>query len=1193
MAGRGDEGVAWLRSQRAHILSRDRTTSLDAALSPILAALDLLGLLPQNLTLQFPASRWSTLTQTEPSDAAKAYLLSSGWLSDAQRQFLVQIAVDWADVLSVSDTAVSSESTLQRQLLRAVFRPDIPASPSTKSQRRGRLIALFEEATDDSAGDNDAASERLAAIGHVIACGLSATTQILKFRTQVQEDGSVSFDCHPFTIEGLSFALELLVKDDGQARASALEATLTAALHINNLAQRQKFWTDATKELCAVPARICNIFGRGDMPKALHDASFFAALAHQFEGLIDNAASMTDAESSSARLSLVKEVFEKLIRSGVTSRALEGALTKTAGQDESDFFRGLLQAVLKRTQPTRGSTKSTLTASYRMAWHRLLRSLDSFDSGVRFLMHLLAYIDHCCFVSRQLGDLVTASERSRAGAEGRAFLSTTTATTSLVLIHLLQLFIPLPSDVKRPRPLESTDSRFKEVVEDEEADEDDEDDHRRFIAVLFGEAQNSTTSTFCLSSAMARALAIAVCTGSNMMVNMTSVDWALGTIISRWSSKERIHRASLAEEQFLTTILLSILALCPASDPLAGQTLMSADFINSIGSHIGHQDPAIRRHGMLVAELFEEASKRSNTQASSSSKRLDFGASTWNGRGDGKEATRVLRAMVLGWSASNPLRQELPTQQDGLTAINDAQNPINSYFTGADVRSANGCQSSTDNRASREHVNFIRDEKVVDKTSSKTLRAYELPDESDLAESSSSESDSDSDLGEETLGSAAKSGNKKDEDASELLDVHVLKKKQRRRPVYVSELVPLLRSNERKDNRKGLKAAEELIRRKTGWGMEIEESAVELALALAALQNNWSTKFFEERRTGALAALVVAAPRTACGCLVEQYFSGYYSIVQRMSILNAIVEAARELSEKNGNPTGLVAKAGVGASAYTLVKDAATDARQYGEQKYSEVRQAAAVNILRAPQQVLISETKGAVARATPATKDGRPLHVAALAGARLSKLPRYVDIASSVFIFPLLNRFWAILQDASRRQSRMLGGSSGRGSRGNGRQAPWQGAGMGSVLSAPAVGALLDALSVLASLARNALDFQRVVVPELLELSLVTPRLMLPLLGGSSPLPGGGIEDSDDMMLIHQGALSLAVILIDAARAADSARFLKREKAMLLDELTVYASEIFKAEQGKQQQPGGPPMSRAGGASATLYLRLEEIQTT
>ncbi|KAK0568261.1 telomere binding protein [Tilletia horrida] len=1121
MAGRGDEGVAWLRSQRAHILSRDRTTSLDAALSPILAALDLLGLLPQNLTLQFPASRWSTLTQTEPSDAAKAYLLSSGWLIDAQRQFLEQIAVDWADVLSVSDTAVSAESTLQRQLLRAVFRPDIPASPSTKSQRRVRLIALIEEATDDSAGDNDAASERLAAIGHVIACGLSATTQILKSRTQVQEDGSVSFDCHPFTIEELSFALELLVKDDGQARASALEATLTAALHIKNLAQRQKFWTDATKELCAVPARICNIFGRGDMPKALHDASFFAALAHQFEGLIDNAASMTDAESSSARLDLVKEVFEKLIRSGVTSRALEGALTKKAGQDESDFFRGLLQAVLKRTQPTRGSTKSTLTASYRMAWHRLLRSLDSFDSGVRFLMHLLAYIDHCCFVSRQLGDPVTASERSRAGAEGRAFLSTTTATTSLVLIHLLQLFIPLPSDVKRPRPLESTDSRFEEVVEDEEADEDDEDDHRRFIAVLFGEAQNSTTSTFCLSSAMARALAIAVCTGSDMM------------------------------------------------------TLMSADFINSIGSHIGHQNPAIRRHGMLVAELFEEASKRSNTQASSSSKRLDFGASTWNGRGDGKEATRVLRAMVLGWSASNPLRQELPTQQDGLTAINDAQNPINSYFTGADVRSANGY------------------EKVVDKTSSKTLRAYELPDESDLAESSSSESDSDSDLGEETLGSAAKSGNKKDEDASELLDVHVLKKKQRRRPVYVSELVPLLRSNERKDNRKGLKAAEELIRRKTGWGMEIEESAVELALALAALQNNWSTKFFEERRTGALAALVVAAPRTACGCLVEQYFSGYYSIVQRMSILNAIVEAARELSEKNGNPTGLVAKAGVGASAHTLVKDAATDARQYGEQKYSEVRQAAAVNILRAPQQVLISETKGAVARATPATKDGRPLHVAPLAGARLSKLPRYVDIASSVFIFPLLNRFWAILQDASRRQSRMLGGSSGRGSRGNGRQAPWQGAGMGSVLSAPAVGALLDALSVLASLARNALDFQRVVVPELLELSLVTPRLMLPLLGGSSPLTGGGIDDSDDMMLIHQGALSLAVILIDAARAADSARFLKREKAMLLDELTVYASEIFKAEQGKQQQPGGPPMSRAGGASATLYLRLEEIQTT
>jgi len=265
------------------------------------------------------------------------------------------------------------------------------------------------------------------------------------------------------------------------------------------------------------------------------------------------------------------------------------------------------------------------------------------------------------------------------------------------------------------------------------------------------------------------------------------------------------------------------------------------------------------------------------------------------------------------------------------------------------------------------------------------------------------------------------------------------------------------------------------------------------------------------------------------------------------------------------------------------VKRAAADARRYGENKYPEVRQASNLNVLRAPQRgVLIQETGGHGSAAL--SKSGRPVNVARLAGAPVARLQRYIDIASSVFIFPLLNRFLAVLQNAGSRHSRSL-----TGRRGAGRTAStWQGAGIGSVLSAPAVGCMLDAFAVLASLAQNSLDFQRVIVPELLELSLTTPRAMMPLLGQGGSL---GDDDTDDMGRVHEGAMSLAVILVDAARQADGGRFLSREKGMLLKELDMYAGEVFKQEHEKDRGPSAN-MGRAGRASATLLLRLQEIQS-
>ncbi|KAE8227435.1 hypothetical protein CF319_g86 [Tilletia indica] len=1210
-----DDGLAWLRAERSRMLSGERFSSVEAAVSPLLAALDLLEVLPLDLQNRFPNSTWSRLAGLEANETAKAYVLSSGWLLDAQRFILERVVVDWVDDLA-EPLSTSTKSTLRDEMIQVAFSPKVKGSrlPAKKS-----LIAAIEEVDESGAKDVD----QLAVVGQIIASGLSAASQVLARQSR----GGFSSK-HHLTQEATFSALLLLTVQDDASRGgpvSSLHSLLSAALRMRNLAHREKFWQDAVRELCAVPARISNVLGGEVGPTDLKEGPFFASVASQLEAIVHKFSLPSDDTQDQVRYGLLKELLQKLVRSGVTRRAVEVATA--AIEPEADFFQTVLDRALRRVQSPPTSQSQLWADSYVSGWHRLIRSLEPIELSSQLLQHLVSYVDFTCFVSRKAGDLVTDSEKGRIGAEGRSFLSTETAKSSLAVVCLLQLFMPAPKGRQVSQKIPSN-SRFVELSgDDEDAEERDEEDLRRWLRVVFGDNHVAGSGSACFSPAMARCLAIHI---GSLPGQSGDGDEALGLVlaqtVSRWASDERVRRASLAEQQYLTTLLLSLLAQCAARSDTPSQTLQSPAFIHGVSAHLNHQDPAFRRLGMIVAEILDTAVKQRDKHGAVTTKRLDFGQSMWSGRGDGKEASRVLRAMVIGWDGFSPLQQQLPSEGAKLLELiglakpplakqiskgileeeDDSSLPVIGSMI-ARERPAPTTRTLPERRPAAEtlkgqgHIESLLEETSTlsllgggkarrgrplisdvtdDEPSAKTsavnrpLRAYDLPNESDLDESSSSEDDSDDE--EIAEGIFPKPSDSGQDDGPELIDVTVPKKRQRRRPVYVGELVPLLRSSERSESRKGLKNSEELIRRKTGWGMEIEETAVELALALAALQNNWSTKHFEERRTGALSALIVAAPQAAGGCIVEQYFSGHYSIAQRMAMLNSLVEAARELAERGGQQTSLVAKQTAGKNADVLIRQAAGEARQYGEQKYPAVRQASNLNILRAPRGTLISETSS---KSVAARRDGRPVNVASLPGASISKSARYLDIASSVFIFPLMNRFWAMINDAGARQSRSLQAS--RGARRG--QSVWQGAGTGSVLSAQAIGALLDALAVMASLARNALDFQRVLVPELLELSLATPRAMLPLIGRD--------VDSDDMGRIHEGATTLAVILIDAAREADAGRFLRREKGPLLRDLDMYAAEVFKVENEKERGASSG-MSRAGRASATLLLRLQEIQS-
>ena len=61
-------------------------------------------------------------------------------------------------------------------------------------------------------------------------------------------------------------------------------------------------------------------------------------------------------------------------------------------------------------------------------------------------------------------------------------------------------------------------------------------------------------------------------------------------------------------------------------------------FLRGVSSHLEHTDARIRRLGMLIAEVLSQATNP---------KPLAFPEQVWEGRGDGRGACRVLRAMYL------------------------------------------------------------------------------------------------------------------------------------------------------------------------------------------------------------------------------------------------------------------------------------------------------------------------------------------------------------------------------------------------------------------------------------------------------------------------------------------------------------------------------------------------------------------
>ncbi|KAM0709164.1 hypothetical protein Q7P35_003200 [Cladosporium inversicolor] len=143
------------------------------------------------------------------------------------------------------------------------------------------------------------------------------------------------------------------------------------------------------------------------------------------------------------------------------------------------------------------------------------------------------------------------------------------------------------------------------------------------------------------------------------------------------------------------------------------------------------------------------------------------------------------------------------------------------------------------------------------------------------------------------------------EDSDE--DATLVNRDKTRAPVYIRDLMAMLRDSEKHDRFVlGLKHAAPLIRRKANFGREVTDHAEELARILCSLQDPFDTENFEELRLQALIAVVMSDASAIALWLSRQAFAGEFSIAQRCTMLTALGLSGRELAglkeQDNLNP---------------------------------------------------------------------------------------------------------------------------------------------------------------------------------------------------------------------------------------------------------------------------------------------------
>ncbi|KAI0303468.1 telomere length regulation protein-domain-containing protein [Multifurca ochricompacta] len=575
----------------------------------------------------------------------------------------------------------------------------------------------------------------------------------------------------------------------------------------------------------------------------------------------------------------------------------------------------------------------------------------------------------------------------------------------------------------------------------------------------------------------------------------------LSQILDIWTSPEHIKHSLLGRHHYLTLMLLIAISYLPSSSVTLRDLAFSGPFIRSVGTYIGHLDPSVRRCGMLVAE---EVAHRTG-------KELDF--KDWDGDDGGKPWARSVRQLL----------SERDT--DAELSINEVEETV---FE----------PSSQSVQKPRPFVSDGYD-------SDDSLTGYASP------LSSRSPSPTPSELAEIEKDPTLRVGRTKIA-----------------RPVYLAQLGEMIRgttglktdqeSQEAEKIEIALDVAEELIRRKRGYGTELEENAVNLVYSLVGLHNNYELDGFDLKRQAALNALVASCPRKAAPAVIEEFFKNQYATDQRYVMLNSLALGAHELAgfslpktaavqPLTGDRVSFPSKRLPGAQHQNYLLASST--RQV-QGLLQDIARLAIENVRegnrdRAPS--LVRERQLRIRQPEKVTEVKRPSVAQLLEQIGMSQthsaMTKFTDVAVECFIYPLMNRFWLFLRDEQTREERTAHREILH---------QYRGAGTGLILNALVLSHYLSTLGVLVHASRNAPAWLAVVAPDALELAVTL---------GTRPI--SRVDEDDDESGGESGeilttTLELALVVLDGCVELDGGRSLSLEHTTLLLAAGEWAQGLF-----------------------------------
>ncbi|KAF4615270.1 hypothetical protein D9613_002794 [Agrocybe pediades] len=620
----------------------------------------------------------------------------------------------------------------------------------------------------------------------------------------------------------------------------------------------------------------------------------------------------------------------------------------------------------------------------------------------------------------------------------------------------------------------------------------------------------------------------------------------------------------MSQHRYMTSLLLVTVSYFPKSSSSVLKLASTVSFINAISVYISHLDASVRRCGMLAAEVV----------AHLCDKKLDFG--DWDGDGFGKPWCRSIRSLLESRDVDAPLEMEDDEKEQGET--HEEEEPDRE-----ELKEANNNPDRHESQQEKERPSQSRliYNVSADYDSDDSMTGYASPPSSRSASPSPSE-----------LAAIEK---------DPTLNVGLKKVP---RPMYLAQLGDLFRGGSSKVGpddpheadriEMALNTAEELIRRKKGFGTELDENAVNLVFALLGLQDNFDLEGFAEKRQGALNALVACSPRKAAPALIQEFFKNQYSADQRFVALNALAIGARELAslpvpasrvpvERTAFPSKRLPeplhRKYITANTDLVLLMVDDLSKKALEPQQAEASTSDATQFVR-ERRLRIGKTSQSQRVIEVLPHSLNPLSSDLSSSAQQStQRTSFIDVAAEYFIMPLISSFWSFLRDEQAREERTAH-REGR--------SRYQGTGTGLILNPLVLAQFVRTLAILVNASVHAPEWLSVIAPEALELAITIGTRPMSITNDDDD---EGDRQSTEASLLTS-TLELALVVLDGALNIDGGRILGLEYTTLVLGVEEWAGKIFKdIERGlKLEGGGGAHEIKLSRAAAGVLLKIDEL---